>query len=197
MIAHSKRSAIVEDGLDLVHRAGFANSGVAAIAAAAGAPKGSFYNHFESKDAFGIAILDRYFENVRATLGAILADRAEPATARIRRYFLLLRDIGSRDGFARGCLIGNLSAEVASVNELLGQHLRLLLAEWTSILAAAVEEAQHTGVARADVSAQSLAAILLDAWQGALLRAKVEHTPAALDAVLDVLLPTLLRPARP
>jgi TetR/AcrR family transcriptional repressor of nem operon len=86
---------------------------------------------------------------------------------------------------------------VASVNEPLGQHLRLLLAEWTAILAAAVEEAQHAGAARADVSAQSLAAILLDAWQGALLRAKVEHTSAALDAVLDVLLPTLLRPARP
>ena len=41
--------------------------------------------------------------------------------------------------------------------------------------------------------AETLAAVLIDGWQGALLRAKVERTSAPLDAFLDILLPSLLR----
>ncbi|SEC02539.1 transcriptional regulator, TetR family [Rhizobiales bacterium GAS188] len=192
MIARSKRTEIVERGLDLVHRGSFASSGVAAITAAAGAPKGSFYNHFESKTAFGIAIVDQYFDNVRSTLGSILSENTDQPIFGIRRYFSLLRELGARDRYARGCLIGNLGAESSSAEDAIRLHLNRRLAEWTSILTTAVAAAQRAGEARRDVPAAVLAAILLDAWQGALLRAKVERKPAGLDAFLDVLLPALL-----
>lgn len=192
MAARSKRQLIVESGLDLVHRHGFASSGVAAITAAGGAPKGSFYNHFASKDAFGVALLDRYFEDVQAALAVPLGDRAVPPVERIRRYFALLRDLGERDVHARGCLVGNLSAEASPSSRAIRARLESILAEWTESLATAVDEAQTRREARGDVQAATLAALLIDGWQGALLRAKVERTSAPLDAFLDVLLPSLL-----
>jgi TetR/AcrR family transcriptional repressor of nem operon len=189
----STREPLVEHGLELVHRHGFGSSGVAAIAAAAGAPKGSFYNHFASKDAFGVALLDRYFAGVRAALAATVGDASAAPLQRVHAYFALLRDRAREDSHARGCLIGNLSAEVTPSSEAMRAHLAELLDEWTEAIAGAVAEAQAAGTVRATAPAETLAALLLDGWQGALLRAKVERSPAPLDAFRAVLLPSLLQ----
>jgi TetR/AcrR family transcriptional repressor of nem operon len=195
--AQSKRQPIVEAGLALVHRDGFTTTGVAAIAAAGGAPKGSFYNHFASKDAFGVELLDRYFDDVRAALATTVGDAARPAAERIRAYFELLRRLGEPDGHARGCLIGNLSAEAAPASPAIRAHLAALLDAWTTAIGEAVADGQATGAIRDDVSAATLAGLLIDAWQGALLRAKVTRSAAPLDTYLAVALPALLTAAAP
>ncbi len=192
----SKREPIVEAGLRLVHRDGFAGTGVAAIAAAGGAPKGSFYNHFASKDDFGLAVLDRYFDDVRAALAATVGDDGLAPLERVRAYFVLLRELGEPEHHARGCLIGNLSAEAAPASAVIRTRLDELLGLWTAAIAAAIADGQATGDVRDDVPAATLATLLLDAWQGALLRAKVTRGAAPLDAFLDVLFPALLAPAR-
>jgi len=193
----SKRLDLLEKGRERVHRAGFSATSVADIAEAAGAPKGSFYNHFKSKEDFGQAILEHYFEDVRAALADTLHAGGKPALARIRKYFLRLRNYVGQEDFARGCLIGNISAEAASVGEATRARLSRLISEWAASLARCIEDGQRDGSIRRDVAAGALASMLLDAWQGALLRAKVERLPAALDNFLDVLLPTLAKERSP
>ncbi len=188
---HGKKTEILESGTELLHRAGFAASSVADITAAAGVPKGSFYNHFESKDAFGAAVLDRYFADARVALEETLHATGAPAFTRLRNYFQRLKAYVARDRFARGCLIGNISAEAASVSDQTRAHLSELIAEWTASLARCIRDGQKDGSIRPDVKPAALAGVLLDAWQGALLRAKVERRAAALDNFLDVLLPNL------
>jgi len=191
MSQNSKQRALLEKGRERVHRTGFAATSVADIAEAAGAPKGSFYNHFESKDAFGNAILDHYFDDVRAALEETLHSGKKPALARLRAYFIRLRTYVGEENYARGCLIGNISAEVTSVSEATRAKLAHLIAEWTDSIARCIAEGQRDGSIRRDTPADALASLLLDSWQGALLRAKVERRSAALDNVLDVLLPSL------
>lgn len=186
----------MEAGLELVHRRGFSATSVADIAEAAGAPKGSFYNHFKSKDDFGSAILERYFTEVRAALAETLQSGRKPALKRIRDYFIRLRNYVGQDNYARGCLIGNISGEVSAVSEATRKQLTRFIAEWTARLAACLAEGQRDGSVRTDLAADDLATLLLDAWQGALLRAKVVHSPAALNNFLDVLLPRLAEKAR-
>ena len=41
---------------------------------AAGVPQGSFTNHFRSKEAFGILVLDRYAERIDAIMRETLGD---------------------------------------------------------------------------------------------------------------------------
>jgi len=191
MARPGKKTELVEAGLDLLHRRGFSAISVADIAEAAGAPKGSFYNHFESKDDFGSAVLEQYFAEVRAALAETLQPGKKPALARLRAYFLRLRKYVGQDQYARGCLIGNISAEVSAVSDATRAQLGRLIADWTSALAACLEDGQRDGSVRRDLRSEDLASLLLNAWQGALLRAKVERRPAALDNFIEVLLPRL------
>jgi TetR/AcrR family transcriptional repressor of nem operon len=188
---HGKKAEILEQGAALVHRAGFSATSVADITEAAGVPKGSFYNHFESKDAFGEAVLDRYFEDVRIALDETLHAAGAPALTRLDNYFRRLKLYVAKDNFARGCLIGNISAEVSAVTEATRARLSELIREWTASLARCIEDGQRDGSVRRGPAPEALAVLLLDAWQGALLRAKVERRLAALDNFLDVLLPGL------
>ena len=197
MARPGKKAELVEAGLDLLHRRGFSATSVADIAEAAGTPKGSFYNHFESKDDFGSAVLDQYFAEVRAALAETLQPGKKPALMRLRDYFVRLRKYVGQDGYARGCLIGNISAEVSAVSDATRTQLARLIADWTSALAACLKDGQRDGSVRGDLKPEDLASLLLNAWQGALLRAKVERRPAALDNFIEVLLPRLAeKPAR-
>ena len=57
------REEIVQAGLKCLVEKGFNAVGVQEITDAAGVPKGSFYNHFESKEALGVEIVERYGAN--------------------------------------------------------------------------------------------------------------------------------------
>jgi TetR/AcrR family transcriptional repressor of nem operon len=56
----SLRDAIVDAALVEFHQHGYAATGVAAITGSAGAPKGSFYNHFRSKADLAMEVADRF-----------------------------------------------------------------------------------------------------------------------------------------
>jgi len=192
----SKRDDLLKHGLDVVHRHGFAASGVAEIAKAAGAPKGSFYNHFKSKDDFANSVLLAYFAEVCEALDEMVRPDGRRAPARLRSYFKQLRDYNARNGFQRGCLIGNISAEASTVNAETRALTGRLLSEWSKRLKPCLAEGQRAGDIRGDLPAARLARVLLDAWQGAVLRSKVERGPAALDDLIGVLLPQLLNASR-
>lgn len=99
---------------------------------------------------------------------------------RLRRHFQLLSEAIIRSQFLRGCLIGNFSSEMA-VNDDFRSRLGELYADWTAQVATCVEDAAKVGRVRAQASASSIAAFLVNSWEGAVLRAKVEHSQSALD----------------
>src|ERR1700733_13523826 len=85
--AHQK---IVDAGLKVLIEKGFNGCGVQDITTAAGVPKGSFYNHFESKEALGAEVVERYgHDNPRR---AVLADTSVPALQRLRAHFERLNE---------------------------------------------------------------------------------------------------------
>src|SRR5277367_3249297 len=79
------RQKIVDAALKVLIEKGFNGCGVQDITAAAGVPKGSFYNHFESKEALGAEVVECYGrDNPRR---AALADTSIPAMQRLRAHF--------------------------------------------------------------------------------------------------------------
>ena len=81
----SAREEIVQAGLKCLVEKGFNAVGVQDITDTAGVPKGSFYNHFESKEALGVEIVERYGAN--QTRREILTDPSVPPLQRLRRHF--------------------------------------------------------------------------------------------------------------
>ncbi len=177
--------------MQLLHAQGFNASGVQDITTDAGVAKGSFYNHFESKEALGAAALEQYFRARTCERMAVLRDARLPPLVRLRRYFEGLAAILGRNGYASGCMIGNMAAELADHSPLIRDQLAAHFAEWSEVIEGVVAEAQAAGALRADLPAPTVASFLLNAWEGAILRARVTRDDAPFQEFYAVVFATL------
>lgn len=191
----SHRERLIDAGLEVMLRRGYVGSGVREVAAEAGAPQGSFTNHFRSKEAFTREVLDRYFEHVKRLVAQALEDEGLAPRERLRRYLDIITARLEADDFARGCLIGDLSLEAASQSDLLRERLATIFAEWRAPFAACIARAQAAGDVDATFDPNDLADFLLASWEGAILRMKVERSEAPLERFKTIVFATVLREA--
>jgi len=181
----SLRDQLLAAGLEVLHQKGYNATSVQDITDTAGAPKGSFYNHFESKEALALEALRLYVEKRKARR-EVLRDTKLPPLRRLRKYFEGLTQAAIDAGFSAGCLVGNFSAELSPQSTLIRKRVGEALLAWSEAIAVVIEEAQRAGAISADESPKALAAFVIDAWEGAMLRAKVVKDRAPLDRFLDV-----------
>lgn len=183
------KELIVEAGMKCLTERSFNGVGVQEITSAAGVPKGSFYNHFESKEALGVEIVERYGVTPRR---AVLRDKSVPPLERLRRYFDATTKIFTDAKFERGCLLGNFSAELSGQSDVIRDSLVGLYFRWTEDFEIAIADAQEDGTLKTKTPAKELAAFLLDAYEGSLLRARVEKDVRPLDRFMDFAFKQLL-----
>lgn len=183
------REEIVEAALEQFRAHGFNAAGVKDITGAARAPKGSFYNHFESKEALAVVALERYGATRRLH---DLADQRTPSLERLRRHFEFLRDEIASFGFTQGCLIGNFGNEIVDHSATIRAGVRQSLGAWRTALADVLGEAVQAGAVDPDLDPQATALFILSAWQGAIIAARTERSPAPFDAFFDMVFGKLL-----
>jgi TetR/AcrR family transcriptional regulator, transcriptional repressor for nem operon len=186
----STREQIIKAGLKTLLDKGFNGVGVQEITDQAGVPKGSFYNHFESKEALGAEIVERY--GAGSTRRDVLRDKSVPPLERLKTHFDALNETFIKSKFERGCLLGNFSAELSNQSPLIRDSLAKLFDRWTKDLEAAIADAQASGSISTDRKAADIAAFLLDAYEGALLRARVERSRAPFDRFMKLAFEQLL-----
>ena len=174
------REQLIEAGLQTLHLHGFNGSGVQDITDAASVPKGSFYNHFESKEALALQALDRFWQN-GAGRRALLSDTSVEPVERLRRYFRGLADTVVDHNFQRGCLIGNFSTELSAESKAIRDRLAEIYAAWSRSIESCVREAEKADRVRPHLPAAVVATFLVNAWEGAVLRSKVEQDKSPLD----------------
>jgi len=86
-----------------------------------------------------------------------------------------------RFDFKRGCLIGNLSQELASLDEKFRIALLTVIQDWRSRMRVCLDEAKAAGQIRIDADTDALARYFWNAWEGAVLCSKLEKSRAPLD----------------
>jgi TetR/AcrR family transcriptional repressor of nem operon len=183
------REKILDAAVDCFHERGYNAAGVKDITDAAGVPKGSFYNHFESKEDTAIESLRRY--SAAGRLNG-LADESIPPLQRLRAHFERLRDETASYEYTRGCMFGNLGAEMADHSEPIRAAVGQAFQRWSGLIATAITQAQRDGLVDAGVDAQATARFILSAWEGALIYARVERSGAAFDAFFQTVFDSLL-----
>jgi TetR/AcrR family transcriptional regulator, transcriptional repressor for nem operon len=186
----STRDHLISTGLKVLHARGFHASGVQDITDAAAVPKGSFYTHFDSKERFGAEVLGRYWERRADRALAILSDESRSPLVRLKAYFAAKTSVPGP--FDKGCLIGNFSAELAGDSRLVRDRLAGVFAAWTQMLAGCIREAQAAGELRAELDPDSVGAFLIDAFEGAILRTKVDRDGTALRRFQSIVFSTIL-----
>lgn len=176
MARHSNRERILDKGLRVVLERGFIGASVRDIVTAAGVPQGSFSNHFETKEAFGLELLERYAQRIQSTLDATVRNPKysprQALAAYVRRNLDRLED----EGASCGCLSGNLSVEAAHHSE----PMRLALMSLFDVMEQAVSDCFGRAVKSAELPAESdvnsLARAYMSGLQGAIMMAKLRHS---------------------
>jgi TetR/AcrR family transcriptional repressor of nem operon len=186
------RSNLVQVGLRMIHAEGYAATGIQSIVEGADVPKGSFYNHFASKEAFGAEVLDAYSDRRQDQLRAFLCNADVAPLVRLESYFDDRIKALRAANYLRGCLLGNFSAEVADHSALIREHLAKHFEAWSRIFESCIAEAQEQGAIGDQFPAALLARFVLNSWEGALLRMRAEKSDAALVEFKEVIFGKLL-----
>ena len=189
----SNRDRILEAGLKVMSRKGYAGAGVRDIVAEASTPQGSFTNHFRSKEEFAREVLDLYFDRTKRAVAEALEDRNLSPRERLRRYLDIITGRLAGAEFGRGCLIGDFSLEAAPQSEMLRTRLAEIFAEWRLPFAACIAEAQGAGEIAKTFASEDLADVLLSSWEGAILRMKVERNAEPLERFKRIVFATVLK----
>jgi TetR/AcrR family transcriptional repressor of nem operon len=185
---------LLASGHELFLRQGFNGTGIQQITDQASVPKGSFYNHFASKEAFGAAIIDRYSEYSRRSWDRMMRDAPPGPMAAIRHVFASMVAHHERAGCSSGCLIGNLAAEASLASEQCRERLLAAQLAWRERLAGLIEAGQFKGEIRDDIDPIALSALTWSVWEGALLRMKVEGTATPLRESIALVLDRVYPP---
>jgi len=189
MAQRSLRDALLGAAAAEFHEKGYSATGVAAIAGRARAPKGSFYNHFTSKDALGVLVVEKYAQT-RGT--EILLDPGSEPLDALRKHFDYLRADLAQHDYALGCLLGNFAAEVARSGTQVDTAVRDSLAAWLGAIAVPVRRLADQGDLPAGADPDEVARALGSAWEGAALLAKAAGNAQPIDDFFAVTFPRTL-----
>jgi TetR/AcrR family transcriptional repressor of nem operon len=187
----SNREKLLSEGLRVVHERGYAAS-VRDIVEAAGVPQGSFTNHFVSKEAFGLEIVDLYYAAFNAEVAATLRSDALPPLRRLRRWFQDTLDSLKRDDMRRGCLYGNMSAEASEHSELIRTRIAGIFRGNQETVAYCLRAAVEAGELRRGIDVRDTAGFIISGFEGAILIAKAQRSPEPIERFVRVLFSSVL-----
>ncbi|MBP2630035.1 MAG: transcriptional regulator, TetR family [Firmicutes bacterium] len=190
------KQKLLEVGLSLFEQKGFNATGIQEIATLAGVPKGSFYNYFASKDDFGVAVI-RYYTEINTAHWTEMLDEAtqkEDSYQALSTAFLAITEKYRCADIKKGCLLGNLAAEISEASDECRIALQGAVNAYKKILADRLLIGQQLGKVRSDLPAQLLADLVWDCWQGSLLRMKIEKSVDPVNHNLELLFQYFLLP---
>ncbi|MDE1181884.1 TetR/AcrR family transcriptional regulator [Paraburkholderia sp.] len=178
------RENIIAVGQRIFAAKGFSAVGLNEVLSAAGVPKGSFYHYFGSKDGFGEAILDSYFEGYLADLDETLATPGLDSAQRLMKYWEIWQETQSFFDCQGKCLAVKLGAEVADMSEVMRASLNRGTAGIIERLAGAVEAGVADGSLAIQGDARDMAESLYQLWLGASLMVKIVRNRQPFEAAM-------------
>jgi TetR/AcrR family transcriptional regulator, transcriptional repressor for nem operon len=190
---NTTRDEIIRVGSQIIGERGFNAAGIDAVLKVAGVPKGSFYHYFPSKEEFGLAVLDQFAREAKDFIDGYLQDASLTPLGRLRKYLEDEVSIVAQDGCKRGCMLGNLSQEMAGQHERFRARLDQIWDGWQRVVARCLSEAQARGELDKKHDVQRLAEFIIMGLEGAIIRAKLMKSGKPVEDFKDVLFDNILK----
>ena len=179
------RQGILEVGQRIMAAKGYSAVGLNEILTTAGVPKGSFYHYFGSKDAFGEALLESYFETYLDELDQALDAFGLNMAERLMNYWRTWQETQSFRDCQGKCLAVKLGVEVADLSE----AMRAVLKRGTSGIIERIAQAIETGVAEGSINigddSYATAQSLYQLWVGASVMVKITKSLQPFEAAMS------------
>lgn len=185
---------MLQVGVGLVRTAGYLATGVNQVLEVAKVPKGSFYHHFSTKEEFILEVIKRYAAREQERWERFLCRSKLRPMKKLRRYFKdLIATYGVSGGPIADCLLGNMSLEAASHNPEIRKALVQAFEAWEGAIAKTIREAIEKEELRTHEAPEHLAALLVNGWEGAQVRAKSLQNNVPLNLFFDNAFNVLLK----
>ena len=183
-----KREQLLDYGVQALMNQGYHGTGLKEVLDSVNIPKGSFYNYFDNKEQFAAEAVGHYIEPFIQRLTGHLQNPELDGLGVLKRYYAeLIVEVELAD-YKGGCLLGNLIGEVGDTSEICRCSLLTTVERYARLQESALVRGQQEGTVRTDRSAKSMADLLLNGWQGALLRMKIQRSTAPLEDCCSTLL---------
>lgn len=176
------REHLLATGEQLCLQRGFTGMGLSELLARAEVPKGSFYYYFRSKEAFGVALLERYFLALYQQLEAQLRQGEAPPRQRLLNHFRQAEQLFSEQGQLVGCLAVKLSAEVCDLSEPMRDALQHGASRIIALYAQTLESDGPQPYAP-----REMAQLIYILWLGASLQSKLSREAQPLRLALSTI----------
>lgn len=181
---YDTREHLLVTGEHLCMQRGFTGMGLSELLKTAGVPKGSFYHYFRSKEAFGVAMLERHFAGYHQRLAVHFDTGPGNYRDRILAYYQETLNQFRQQGIISGCLTVKLSAEVCDLSEDMRTAMDQGAGKIMAILAQALEKGRDRHCLTFVGEPLQQAQILYALWLGANLQAKISRCATPLENAL-------------
>jgi len=172
---HESKTRLLDAALHVIRAKGYSATRIEDICEVAGLTKGSFFHHFDSKEALAVAAAEYWIEGSEALFAsAPYREQADPLE-RLLAYldFRKALLIGELADFT--CLAGTMVQEVYDTHPAIREACNRSISEHAATLVPDIEEAMRRREMHPDWSAESLALYIQAALQGAFILAKAKH----------------------
>jgi len=186
------RERILEIDAQAISGKSFNSCGLSEILSLAKVPKGSFYHYFQSKEDFGVALIEKASEEFVEMLRPLLSDRKKSPLQRLRTVFELSRKECMANGAARQCLIPKLALETSQLSEPVHAAVKCAYDQWCVLLVRVICEAQAVGEVSKKNDPDRLANLLVMLWEGATIRMQIDRSLQPVDDFLAFVFDSLL-----
>ena len=182
---HESKTRLLNAALHVIRAKGYSATRIEDICEAAGLTKGSFFHHFDSKEALALAAADYWIEGT----GALFA--SAPYHAPTDPVDRLLAYVDFRKSLLRGelpdftCLVGTMVQEVYDTHPALREACNRSISAHAAPLVPDIEEAMRPRGIHAGWTAESVALYTQATIQGAFILAKAKHGPEVAAACID------------
>ena len=167
------KQKILQFGAEIIHRKGYNATGLQEILSAANVPKGSFYNHFKSKEDFGLQVVDFFTDFFAQFCNDILEDSNRSPLGRLELLLDRFMEFFDSKGYTCGCPVGNLAQELGDLSPVFQKKLSKAIDTMVDYYTMILSEAQAAGEISQDINAKEAANFIVASWHGALIRMKV------------------------
>jgi len=181
---NESRESLLAVGEELFICSSFNSVGLNDILKKSGVPKGSFYHYFDSKEDFGLQVVEFYSKQSADEMAAILADYSLTPIQQLKKFFESNIDHFDDIGYCQGCLMANLSQELADVNEKLRCKINELSQNTVDQVSQCLEKADCTELNLGHLRPCEAAQVLMNSWLGAIMKMKLQKSREPLEVFM-------------
>jgi len=156
---------------------GFVATTVDEICEAAGLTKGSFFHYFESKEALGQAVLDRFVASRYQSIQAAPFSKNSDPLQRVYGYLDFVIKMSQEPSVRKGCLLGSFAQDLSETHPDIRKSCARHFTGWAELLKQDLDKAKAKYAPKARFDTSSLAEHFIAVFEGSIILAKSKRDP--------------------